>query len=67
MLEYYAMERFLYRLSCSPHAKRFVLKGALLFRAWGAPVSRPTKDIDLLGRIENRVETLVRVFQEVCA
>ncbi len=37
VLEYYAMERFLYRLAQSPHAGRFVLKGALMFRAWGAP------------------------------
>ena len=27
----YALERFLYRLSQSAHADRFVLKGALLF------------------------------------
>lgn len=67
MLEYYAMERFLYRLSRSPHVARFVLKGALMFRAWGAPASRPTKDIDLLGRMENSVAAVVPVFQEVCA
>jgi hypothetical protein len=28
VLEYYAMERFLYRLGRSPHAGRFVLKMA---------------------------------------
>ena len=27
LLQYYAMERFLYRLSQSPHRSRFVLKG----------------------------------------
>ncbi len=43
VLEYYAMERFLYRLTRSPHAGRFVLKGALMFRAWGAPTSRPVR------------------------
>jgi len=31
VLQYFAMERFLYRLSLSPHAERFILKGALLF------------------------------------
>jgi hypothetical protein len=66
VLDYYAMERFLYRLACSAHAGRFVLKGALLFRAWNAPASRPTRDIDLLGRMENTVEALVPVFREVC-
>ena len=30
----YAMERFLYRLSKSAHAEKFVLKGALLFMVW---------------------------------
>lgn len=31
LLQYFAMERFLYRLSQSPHSGRFVLKGALVF------------------------------------
>jgi hypothetical protein len=66
VLEYFAMERFLYRLARSPHASRFVLKGALLFRAWGGLASRPTRDIDLLARMENTVEAVVRVFREVC-
>ena len=35
VLQYFAMERFLYRLSQSRHADRFVLKGALMFTAWG--------------------------------
>lgn len=33
LLQYFAMERFLYRLSRSPHADKFVLKGALMFTA----------------------------------
>jgi hypothetical protein len=37
VLGYCAMERFLYRLACSPHAGQFVLKGALMLRAWNAP------------------------------
>jgi Nucleotidyl transferase AbiEii toxin, Type IV TA system len=67
MLEYYAMERFLYRLASSPHAGRFVLKGALMFRAWGGAATRPTRDIDLLARVENTVDTVVPIFREVCA
>jgi hypothetical protein len=66
VLEYYALERFLYRLARSPHAGRFVLKGALMFRAWGAPTSRPTRDIDLLARLENTVGAVVPVFRDVC-
>lgn len=66
VLEYYAMERFLYRLTRSPHAGRFVLKGALMFRAWGGAASRPTRDIDFLGRMDNAVEAIVPVFRDVC-
>jgi hypothetical protein len=33
LLQYYAMERFLYRLSTTPHRARFVLKGALMLHA----------------------------------
>jgi hypothetical protein len=47
------MERFLNRRSRTRHAEKFVLKGARLFVAWRAPVSRPTKDIDLLGKLRN--------------
>jgi hypothetical protein len=65
VLQYYAMERFLYRLSVSPHAEKFLLKGALLLTAWKAPISRPTMDIDLLGRTDNDVNTIVGLVQEV--
>lgn len=58
LLQYYAMERFLYRLSRSAHRERFVLKGALMLRVWKFPESRPTMDIDVLGITSNE-ETLV--------
>jgi hypothetical protein len=67
LLQYYAMERFLYRLSTSPHRARFVLKGALMLRVWEAPLARATKDIDLLGRLDNSLANLDRVVREVCA
>jgi hypothetical protein len=66
LLQYYAMERFLYRMSQSQHAQKFILKGALMFAAWHAPLSRPTMDIDLLGRMSNRIDTLVEVVREIC-
>lgn len=50
LLQNYAMERFLYRLGRSPHRDRFVLKGALMLRAWASPLSRPTLDIDLSAK-----------------
>jgi hypothetical protein len=66
LLQYFAMERFLYRLSQSQHSGKFILKGALMFTAWGVPTSRPTKDIDLLARMDNSVGAVETVMREVC-
>ena len=66
LLQYYAMERFLYRLSKTPHAACFVLKGALMLHVWDAPLARATKDVDFLGRLDNSLENLERVVREVC-
>ena len=66
LLQYFEMERFLYRLSKSSYADHFILKGALMLTVWEAPLTRPTMDIDFLGRIENSVETLVKVTMEIC-
>ncbi len=65
VLQYYAMERFLYRLSMSPHVEAFTLKGALLLTAWQAPISRPTMDIDLLGRTDNAVDAILALIREI--
>jgi predicted nucleotidyltransferase component of viral defense system len=66
MLQYFAMERFLYRLAQSRHADKLVLKGALMFTAWRAPATRPTRDIDLLGRMENSVDVVTSAIRDVC-
>jgi len=66
ILQHFAIERFIYRLSKSPHADRFVLKGALMFSAWTGSMSRPTMDIDLLGNIENSTDLIVAVFKDAC-
>lgn len=49
LLAQYAVERLLYRISRSSQSDRFVLKGAMLFRAWTGSLHRPTQDVDLLG------------------
>lgn len=49
VLTRYGVERYLYRLSRSPYAEQFVLKGALLLLAWLGDTLRPTRDADLLG------------------
>lgn len=66
VLQYFAMERFLHRLSRCPNADSFVLKGALLFRVWGIPDSRATRDIDFLAYVDNSPENLAAIFREVC-
>jgi Nucleotidyl transferase AbiEii toxin, Type IV TA system len=66
LLQLFAMERFLYRLSRSSHAQSFVLKGALMLRVWDAPAARPTKDVDLLGKLDNSLENLTKVVREIC-
>jgi len=65
LLQYYAMERFLYRLSRSGHSERFILKGALMLRVWNSPAQRPTMDIDLLGITSNRPEDVSEVIREI--
>jgi len=66
LLQYFAMERFLYRLSESSYADNFILKGALMLAVWEAPLSRATMDIDLLGRIDNSVEAMIEVTRAIC-
>ncbi len=65
VLTRYAVERFLYRLSLSPHAERFVLKGALLMLVWLGERLRPTSDADLLGFGDLSEESLARLLREV--
>ncbi len=66
LLQYFAMERFLYRLAQSPFADRFVLKGALLLTAWRAPASRPTMDIDLAGKTSNGLDHIAELMRTMC-
>jgi len=66
LLQYYGIERLLYRLSVSKHAHKFILKGALVLNAWGLTSFRPTRDIDLLGYTQNEIDHVVGIFQDVC-
>ena len=67
VLQYFAMERFLYRLGKSEHGWKFILKGALMLVAWEAPLARSTKDIDLLGRMNNTIEDVVDAIKAACS
>ena len=66
VLTRYAIERFLYRLSRSPHRESFVVKGANLFLLWMGAAHRPTRDLDLLGYGTQEVAAVIGVFQAIC-
>ncbi|WP_116950278.1 nucleotidyl transferase AbiEii/AbiGii toxin family protein [Jiangella endophytica] len=64
LLTLYVVERWLARLSTSPYAGSFVLKGGMLLAAFGA--RRPTVDADALARhIANDADTVTRVVAEI--
>jgi predicted nucleotidyltransferase component of viral defense system len=67
ILQSYVIERFLARLSRSPHAETVLLKGALMLRVWGVPRARPTMDIDLLRRGIADQTALVRLVEQCAA
>ena len=62
----YAIERFLYRISCSNQSDKFILKGAMLFASWTDTPHRPTKDLDLLGYGDASAEELNKTVIEIC-
>ncbi len=66
LLQRFAIERFIYRLSRSRHADRFVLKGALMIAVWTGAGSRPTMDIDLEGKIANDPDAIAAVIKTAC-
>ena len=66
VLSRYGLERFLFRLSVSPHRASFVLKGALLLQVWTGEIYRPTRDLDLLGKGIPNV-TYQKIFSDVCS
>jgi len=67
IMQYYAMERFLYRFSRSKYADKFILKGALLFTVWKVPDRRTTLDIDFLARYDNKVASIEAVVMDICS
>ena len=66
LAQYYALERWLYRLARSEYRHQFVLKGALMLLVWKLPVTRPTRDIDLLGRVSNDLEAVRGIIASIC-
>ena len=65
LLNRFGMERLLARVSTSPHADRFLLKGALLFALWYDTPHRPTRDADLLGFGPDDEANLIGTFRNI--
>lgn len=66
MLTNYALERLLYRLSCSEHRNRFILKGAMLFRMWSDEPHRATRDLDLLAFGDPAATDMSVLLRDIC-
>lgn len=63
----YANERFLYKLTVSPFADQFILKGGNLFIVWQNGINfRPTVDADLLCTGKADEEYLKSIFLRIC-
>jgi hypothetical protein len=66
LFQFYAIERFLYRLSRSSYAEKFILKGALMLMVWDVQAFRSTMDIDMLGKMNNSVDDIITMVRDVC-
>ena len=66
ILNYYVLERLLYRLSQTKHRERLILKGAMLLTKWFEDTLRPTKDLDFLAIGSDDQQETVSIFQEIC-
>ena len=68
-LVYYGLERTIYRISVSPYAGHFVLKGGIfLYAIFDRKYERATTDIDLLAkRISNNAEEMKVIFHDIFA
>jgi hypothetical protein len=64
LLTLYVVERWLARLSASPHADKFVIKGGMLLAAYEA--RRPTADLDALARwVANDQNVVVALVSDI--
>lgn len=66
-IQYYAIERFLLRLSKSDFASELIVEGAIMLRVWDGAIARPTRDIDFLGRLDRSPEAVEAVVRSCLA
>jgi len=62
----YAVERFLYRLSCLPTRDTLWLKGARLFDLWFDSPQRATADVDFLGFGASDIPAVREAIAAIC-
>jgi len=60
----FARERFLARLSLSPHRDRLTLKGATVFAVW-LVAHRPTRDLDFLGSGDFEPLSAIAIIRDI--
>lgn len=65
ILNDYAMERLLYRLSISEYKDLFIVKGAKLFQLWANTPHRATHDLDLLSFGNSEIDHVVDIFHKI--
>ena len=65
LIQYYAMERFLYRLSQSDYADSFILKGALALQVRKMEKFRPTMDIDISQKRDDETSEVIRQIKNI--
>lgn len=58
-MQYYAMERFLYRVSQSEYVDSFIFKGALALHVRKVEKFRPTMDIDISQKINHKTSEII--------
>ncbi len=63
----FALERILYRITQSPHADHFLLKGALLFTLWYNMPHRATRDADPLGFGASDLASVAETFRDIAS
>jgi hypothetical protein len=66
-VRHHVLEGALRRLSRSPRAEDFVLRGSMLTRAWIAPRVRVADDLDFVGAFPHDVEDTARRFASALA
>ncbi len=65
LMQYYAMERFLYRLSQSDYVDSFILKGALALQVRKVEKFRPTMDIDISQKRDNKTSEIIENIKNI--